>query len=266
MKEKKTKETKPVLVDLTKVSNKLLDKEVNRREGIRQQKEHEETMVKMYKLYQRRSSCPLLHGAYLPDGYHTSYWQGLDVLKEFKIASIQLGEHRGSKHSEIKMYTTKPTYEALRTMIHEWDSEIRTFWKETGDKFETLILRLVKDPARLAIMIADASDGFSIDVENSTAKEVKYYNKIIDIFNTSVVERFSEFTDDILVDALKRLQDGKVRPGSFGDREDAEDVLMSVLKLRGQTHTLNRERRLKEDMEYEAAEDDEEDDTEDDWI
>lgn len=242
MKSAKAKKKKKKLPDLTKIPEHLLEKEVNRRAIISRQKEREKSMKKMYELYQTRISCPILGKAYLPDGFSVSYWSGLDTLKKFEIASIRFGEHRGNKNSSVDMNVSRPTFDTINSVVHSWDKVIKDFWKETYENFNSLVVKLIKDPARIAIMMAATADNFNLYSETASEVEVEYYNKIVGLFNSAVVERFKEYSDEILIDALQRIEKGEARPGSFGDRDDAADMLMAVLNSRGHSYKLNSEK------------------------
>jgi hypothetical protein len=257
--------TKKKKIDLTKVSDKNLEKEMNRRGKIRRQKEADKTMQEIYKLYQTRSNCPLLGGAYLPDGFSISRWYGLETLKTFEIASIRFGDHRGNKHSGIDMKVSKPTYEAIRSIVNDWDKLIKEFWAETYERFNKLVTGLIKDPARIAIMIAETGDNFNINSETSSEVEIEYYNMIIKLFNNAVVKRFEEYSDDVLVDALRRIEKGEARPGFAGNREDSADMLMAVLNQRGHSYTLNREKWENEERDEEGEDDIDDEDEDEVW-
>ena len=75
MKELKVKKAKKKPLDLTKVSEEKLEKELRRRTTIRRQKEFDKSIKKMYELYQTRAACPILGKAYLPDGFDIGYWR-----------------------------------------------------------------------------------------------------------------------------------------------------------------------------------------------
>lgn len=259
MKTAKVKKIKKKLPDLTKIPGHLLEKEIDRRSIISRQKEREKNMKKMYELYQNRASCPILGKAYLPDGFSVSYWRGLDTLKRFEIASIRFGEHRGHKHSNIDMVVSSPAFDAINEIVNDWDKVIKDFWKETYEKFNSLVVGLIEDPARIAIMIATTADNFNIYLDTSSAVEIEYYNKIVGLFNNAVVEKFKEYNDDVLIDALKRIESGEARPGFSGSREDAADMLMAVLNHRGHSYKLNSEKwaeteEAQEDSDYDWEE------------
>lgn len=257
--------TKKKEIDLTKVSDRNLEKEMGRRNKIRRQKESDKTMQEMYKLYRNRSDCPILGGAYLPDGFSLSYWSGLDALKNFEIASIKFGDSRGNEHSSIKMNVSKPTYEAIRSIVSDWDKLIQKFWTETYEGFNHLVAGLIEDPARIAIMIAETADNFNINSEDSSETEIKYYNKIIKLFNDAVAERFKEYSNDVLIDALQRIESGEARAGFPGNREDPADMLMSVLNQRGHSYTLNREKWENEECDEEGEDDIDDEDEDEVW-
>jgi len=252
---KETLKTKHKELDLTKVSSKKLEDELNRRAKIERQKAHEETMIKMHELYKKRNYCPILHHAYLPSSYHISYWDGLDVLKKFTVAKMYLGDSQ-NRHSEVSIYISEPAYKVVRTIVDDHDSKIRKFWEETKEKFEDMIVSLLVDPARIAMMIAETCNDFSINVNDSTPKEIKYYNKIVDMFNDAVIERFTEYKDDSLVDALERIKTRHVNFAFSGSQYNAEDILMAVLKERGHDYKLHREIRAEEDAEWDDEVDD----------
>lgn len=261
MKELQVKKSKKKLPDLTKIPEDLLEKEIYRRNKIRRQKEADKAIQKMYELYQTRASCPLLGKAYLPDGFDLSYWCGLDTLKKFEIANIQFGDHGGNKHSSVKMNVPKPAYKAIRSVVDDWDKLIQDFWKETYEKFNNLVTELIEDPARIAIMIAKTADNFNLNSEESSETEIKYYNKIVKLFNDAVVERFEKYSDDILIDALRRIENGEASPGFSGSRDDSSDMLMAVLRHRGHTYKLYSEKWAEK---YESSSDEDDDWDEDD--
>jgi hypothetical protein len=257
--------TKKKKIDLTKVSDKNLEKELYRREKIKRREEAGKTMKTMYKLYRNRTNCPILGRAYLPDGFGISYWHGLEALKKFEIASIKFGDARGNKHSSVKMNVSEPTYKAIGSIVHDWDKLIKKFWTETYERFNNLVTGLIEDPARIAMMMAETADNFNINSDTSSEVEIKYYNKIITSFNDAVVERFKEYSNDVLIDALQRIESGEARAGFPGNREDPADMLMSVLNQRGHSYTLNREKWENEECGEEGEDDIDDEDEDEVW-
>ena len=260
VKQTKKVKAKKEIIDISKVSDRVLDEEIKRREAIRRSKQAGEDMRELAGYYKRRISCPILGKAYLPDGHHRSYWDKLGAIKTYDIAGIRLGERssRGYEHSEISMEVTDAAYEALNIIIHRWDPLIKRFWETTKARFETIVTNVIKDPARIAAMVAYAGSHFCLNEKDATEKEIKYYNQMIEDFNQAVIDRFAEYTDDILIDALKRMNDDSMSFDSFSDKEDGSDILMIVLNERGHNYTLNRDKRL-------AEEESEDDDDDDDW-
>ena len=155
------------------------------------------------------------------------------------------------------MNVSKPAYKAIRSIVHDWDKLIKDFWTETYERFNNLVVGLIKDPARIAMMMAEAADNFSLYSTDHSKIEVEYYNKIVRLFNSAVVERFKEFNDNDLIDALQRIEKGEARPGWAGSKDDAADMLMAVLRHRGHTYKLYSEKWAEK---YESETDSDDDD------
>lgn len=228
-----------VSIDLTKISINRLENEINRRNKIQVTKNSEKNMKKVYEQYRNRPPCAILGQAYLPDSFCIDNWYGLDAIKSRPIVSLRFGSE-SDKCAPYDTYNEKVCYQVdkeLSWVLDRNEPLLQEFWKDTKSRFRKLMRELLSDPAHIAIMMAKAAENnFRLDSDASEI-EIKYYNKIIALFNGSVIERFKEFTDLELIEALKVLESGRV--GSFFiDREESKDYIKAVLNSRGYKYKL----------------------------
>lgn len=265
---KKPKITKPKIrkVDLSKVPFNDIEDELARRIEVENGKAREKEIKDMYKSYLRRGHCEVLDRAYLPSSYGYNPYKGIDKIDKFEVANLNFANGKEYSYaSKFELNVCDTIARRLRKAIGVDNKRVKEFWKKMDEEFKSVVEELFKDPAYLAAMIAESSDEFELNEDRANSEEIKYYNKIVLEFNKAVIKRFKNYTDEELKDALIRL---KTRELGFGaDEEDAEDVIIGVLKTRGYKLMTNREKWDRYDetgKETDWGEEDEDSEEEDD--